>query len=645
MIRWRTALLVFSFSLGAIAASSRSNALSPETARLDNLIPQWTQRSLTVASYSPDGKRVVFGGTDLLIFDVENRRFVKRIGEIRRFVTALAFSPDGRRLAVEQLAEPGEGVVNHEIVILSFPEGAETARFAGLSVPTGLGGVRTLRFSPEGSRLATSDHERIVVLSAQDGSEVWTWKIDPKTNPNQSGAAFDVTPDWKYFLFKLQRIACPSGEAGAPVVFDAKSRGARFRQNWISPDGARAVAMDREGRIKKLFDLNTGEELKQFRGSGFSAGAMNAAFDRLASAGGVWLLDENREVRYNAYSNDQSHTGIAFHPSRNEITATFYHLDLDALPEKPDILRATQPGYKGAPYAGLWFAGAAQNNIRYRFDPADKDRVVAEWGDAATRGFSLKARKWDDESLRAEWNLIFGDRNVIRNKAGTLGLGHDGVLYYPVATGRAPRRFLREDEPRLGGPPIGFAGNVIYYKASQPYQLHLVSADTLDDAHTIEVDKNEIIAQAHPSADGTLLALTIQNTKTWLVRAVIYDTATATRRCAEQVLSGQIRFDPSRGRFASFENKRISFHDLATGRETGTFPVESGRVMDLDFSADGERLVITNDNGLNQAIDLRTRAALVTLVGKTGLLNMAAFGPDGKMIEPTSQARGYFYAP
>lgn len=645
MIRFIPALLLLSFVCASSALAQRSGELSAQTARLENLIPQWTQRSLNVTTYSPDGRHVVFGGTDLLVFDAKSRRFVKRIGDFDRSIVAMAFSPDGRRLAVEQLAEPGEKRVGHEIVVFAFPEGAEISRFAGLSVPTGQGGVRALRFSPDGSKLATSDHERIVVLSAADGSEVWTWKVDTKTNPNQSGAAFDVTPDWKYFLFKLQRIACPSGEAGAPVVFDAKSPKKRFGQNWISRDGTRAVAVDQDGRTKKLFDLNTGAELKESRGFGFGAGVMNAAFDRLASVGGVWLVNENREVTYNAYFGDTTHRGIAFHPSRNEIAASFYHLDLDAMPEKPDILRATQPDYKGAPYVGLWFAGSAQSNVLYRFDRNNKNRVFADWGNAATRGFLLDENKWEPAPVRAVHDATFGNVHVIRNASGTLGLSRDGKLHYPADAGREPRSFLPEGVRQLGGAP-GFAGDsLIYFKTARSNQFHLVPVEALDKVRTIEAGPDENVALLSVSADGGLLALGIQNTRTWLGRVEIHDTATARRLYEDREFSGQIRFDRSGRVFASFEGKRISLHDIATGEVTKSWRVESGRVIELDFSADGERLVITNDNGLNEVIDSRTKSVLVTLVGRTGLHNMAAFGPDGRMIERNPQARDFFYAP
>lgn len=86
------------------------------------------------AAYSPDGRYFALGGATTVLYDAKTRKSMKLLSLKRDNATALAFSRDSKRLAVEYLffSPPAKGEhLAHEIVIYGLPDGKRALAFGG----------------------------------------------------------------------------------------------------------------------------------------------------------------------------------------------------------------------------------------------------------------------------------------------------------------------------------------------------------------------------------------------------------------------------------------------------------------------------------------------------------------------------------
>jgi WD40 repeat protein/DNA-binding SARP family transcriptional activator len=163
--------------------------------------------------FSPDGRLIAGEGwEEVFVWSVDDAGIVARMQE--RQVTALAFSPDGRRLATGSL-EGG----------LKLWE-ARTGRQLD-SLTGNLGQVLDLAFSPDGARLATSSSDGTVRL--------WDVRTGWQTLTLGSGVAAEVGAESK-FCFRTLRVAYLG--VGGKLAF--------------SPDGSRLAYTVADGTVRVL---------------------------------------------------------------------------------------------------------------------------------------------------------------------------------------------------------------------------------------------------------------------------------------------------------------------------------------------------------------------------------------------------------
>jgi len=150
----------------ATAREVRSLANSNRTNILSNLV-----------AFAPDGRSLVTVDTDICLWEAATGRERARYARPASLVTALAYSPDGRYLAV--------GANEGQITIRDLASGRESLPLTGHR-----GAVRALAFSPDGKRLASGSADTTILL--WDLARVSLERTANSTKP----AAADVERGW-----------------------------------------------------------------------------------------------------------------------------------------------------------------------------------------------------------------------------------------------------------------------------------------------------------------------------------------------------------------------------------------------------------------------------------------------------------------
>ena len=286
-----------------------ASASSDSTLRIWNTA---TGGSLRVINYdaeavaiSPKGDRIAAGpltsGTAKL-WD-SNGKLLRELPGHEFSVRALAFSPDGRRLATGG----GDG----KVVVWDAGSGARLQTLA-TSISYG---VRALSFSSDGTRIA-SGHENglIAVWNALTGERVGSFP-ESKSDPGE----VQFSPDGALVTTSTGKIW---DAASGALRHDFKKP--LYGKVVFSPDGKHAMAGAREKVV--LWDVASGKELRRFD---YPATSSPLAFSRdgaLAAAGGwgkdidLWDIASGRLVQ--RFSGASSLTrSIALSPDRTRLAA------------------------------------------------------------------------------------------------------------------------------------------------------------------------------------------------------------------------------------------------------------------------------------------------------------------------------------
>jgi WD40 repeat protein len=262
-----------------------------------------TASMVLAVAMSPDGKQVACGAKDgtVRLYDLQTRQETRRLGGHASWVTGVAYSPDGTRLAscsggMDERGRPLPGAV------LVWNAAEEKPFFTYRDE----GSIDGLAFSPDGKRLVTAGREvqlwdlqtgnRSQLLRGHDGQvhgAAWSrdgsliatagqdrtvrlWEVETGallatlTGHAQRVSAVAFSPDGKW-------LASAGGELRNPGevrVWDVESRNLyrlleghtdRVAGVCFSPDGKRLASAGADQAIR-LWDVATGQEVLSLRG-------------------------------------------------------------------------------------------------------------------------------------------------------------------------------------------------------------------------------------------------------------------------------------------------------------------------------------------------------------------------------------------
>ncbi len=202
-------------------------------------------------AWSPDGKRIASGSDDykVQVWDAADGSHVYTYSGHSNLVEAVAWSPDGKRIA--------SGGFDSTVQVWDAVDGGHAFTYHGHS-----GYVVTVAWSPDGKRIASGSYDNTVqVWDAVNGGHVYTYR-----GHNNTVSTVAWSPDGK-------RIASGSWD-NTVQVWDAADgshaviyRGHLNRVNAVawSPDGKRIASGSSDATVQ-VWDAANGDHVVTYRG-------------------------------------------------------------------------------------------------------------------------------------------------------------------------------------------------------------------------------------------------------------------------------------------------------------------------------------------------------------------------------------------
>lgn len=218
------------------------------------------QEGILGAALAPDGKTLATGGTDQTtrLWDLTSQRLRDTLPS-ESWVRAVAFSPDGRTVAVGSAQSPDEDAEKAFVQLWTNPGGHEGLQLRG----HGKGDIMALRFTRDGKTLLSASTDRSGGVGWWD---VGSAKLLART-PAHTGGVLDLalSPDGTRLVSAGQdRTLRVWDVASRKVVNTLTGHGGSITCVSFNPDGKMLASGDIEG-VVKFWDAATGQELDSFR--------------------------------------------------------------------------------------------------------------------------------------------------------------------------------------------------------------------------------------------------------------------------------------------------------------------------------------------------------------------------------------------
>jgi WD40 repeat protein len=552
------------------------------------------------------------------VFRTSDGREVLRIDPKADLIFALALSPDGESVVCAGGTRSGAGFIK------VFDATSSHALFR---IPGHRGLVRSVAYSPDGLRLASaSDDGTAKVWDAKSGKLLRT--IADRDSSVSGVSTVRFSPDGKRLAGAIQddtTVRIWDTTTGRQV-YALKGHTANVTRLVFSSDGER-LATASEDHTVKLWEADTGRELLTFRGHG--DGVAGVAFSpdgtHLASAGydhtvRVWSLASGL-LRFKIAGHGAPVTDVAYSPDGHRIATT----SLDGTiklwsAEGGHAALAIRPA---TPIAGLVFSPDGKYLAGH--DGRQPKEVVVL--DAAT---AKEVRAFQGHAMQVAAVAYAPDGK----RLASLSLDNT-VRVWDARTGKAIRTL------RLGGKPAGVVdGRGL---AFSPDGKRLAAAASTETVKVWDAATGRELHDFHQPAESVAFSPDARRLACAGDHGLVVRNAQTGDRI--YALKGSFHFvlftqDGSR---LIAQGDGVKLLEAATGKELMALRSRSGQRADLAaLSPDGRRLALVDSRNVIRLWDTSSGEEALALPGHTQSVVGLAFSPDGRRLV-SADADGVMY--